>query len=155
MTRINIIPPGVLTARHLVAEFTELPRIAPCLQKTLEKKTPIMIKQKISPVYILGTGHVYFWYDKIPFLQQRFSQLAQEMTQRGMTVNDITYDKNQQRFAALLRHKKILKDFFIEYQPSEQEIMVNAQRIHQRIMEKPNSYKDKERFFAWYEKNGK
>ncbi|MDI9313085.1 MAG: pyrimidine dimer DNA glycosylase/endonuclease V [Hydrotalea sp.] len=155
MTRINIIPPRYLTNRHLVAEFTELPRLAPYLQKTLRQKTPAVIKQNIVGSYILGKGHVYFWYDKIPFLQRRFAVLAKEMTRRGMTVDKESYDKNQRRFALLLRDKKLGKNFFVAYRPKPQEIKINAERIATRIKEKPLSYKDQAIFFAWYEKNGK
>ena len=155
MTRINIIPPRYLANRHLVAEFTELPRLAPYLQKTLQQKSPAVIKKEIAPHYILGKGHVYFWYDKIPFLQKRYELLAKEMTRRGMAVNKESYDKNQKRFSVLMKHKDISKDFFVGYRPSKQEVKVNAARIATRINEKPASYKDQAIFFAWYEKNGK
>ena len=155
MTRINIIPPRYLANRHLVAEFTELPRLAPYLQKTLQQKSPAVIKKEIAPHYILGKGHVYFWYDKIPFLQKRYESLAKEMTRRGMVVNKESYDKNQKRFLLLVRRKELRKDFFVPYRPNMTDININAARIATRINEKPASYKDQAIFFAWYEKNGK
>lgn len=152
MTRINIIPTVVLTNRHLVAEYTELPRIAPYLIKTLKNKKPEEIKSAIAKQYILGKGHVYFWYDKIPFLLDRFAHLKSEMTARGIKSEIISYEKNCNRFYNLLKHKELLKDFFVSYQPTLSEQMVNAERIANRISEKPQSYPDQNRFFIWYQK---
>ena len=155
MTRINIVPPAVLTNRHLVAEYTELPRLAPYLTKTLDKKLAVDIKKQIMTSYVLGKGHVYFWYDKIPYVMARFEQLAAEMISRGMKLDSASYQRNYQRFRRLLNHKKLSADFFVTYHPSDAEIKINATRIATRINEKPHSYPDQNRFFVWFEKNGK
>ena len=76
MTRINCIDPERLTAKHLLAEYREMLR----LRHAKPRQTNVTR-------YVLGSGHVLFFYDKGGYLMTRHKQLRDEMKQRGFTVN--------------------------------------------------------------------
>jgi len=76
MTRINCIEPSRLTSKHLRAEYREMLRLRhakPC--------------QTAVTRYVLGTGHIKFFYDKGGYLTKRHRQLRDEMIRRGYRVN--------------------------------------------------------------------
>jgi len=79
MTRINCIPVTELTSKHLLAEYRELPRV--------RHAYPRKASASIPPAYVLGKGHVTFFYDKGLWLEQRHAALIAEMRRRGYTVN--------------------------------------------------------------------
>lgn len=81
MTRINLVDPEVLSNKHLVAEYHELPRIFGLCRKRVNAGT--MHKVKIPTRYTMGTGHVVFFYDKLQFLVNRYNLLQKEMFRRG------------------------------------------------------------------------
>lgn len=82
MTRINVIPVHELHTKHLVAEYRELPRVfALILAAQMRGETPATINAPKE--YVLGTGHVKFFYDKVLYLARRFDQLVTEMLHRG------------------------------------------------------------------------
>lgn len=76
MTRINVVPPSELCDKHLLAEYRELPRVfklaRPCTDAPKE--------------YVLGAGHVKFFYDKLKFLNNRFLELVCECGRRRFNV---------------------------------------------------------------------
>lgn len=55
MTRINCVPVEELTDKHLLAEYRELPRIFNLARAVEDAPTE----------YVLGTGHMKFFYDKL------------------------------------------------------------------------------------------
>lgn len=80
MTRVNCVPPEVLTDRHLVAEWKEIPRILTLIRNQLQSGG-------IKPVpetYRLGTGHMQFFADKANWILCRLTELNNEMINRGM-----------------------------------------------------------------------
>jgi hypothetical protein len=82
MTRVNTIPVEELTQPHLVAEYRELPRIFGLVRAAQAKGlTPKDIK--IPADYVLGSGHMLFFYDKCMFLLRRQQDLIREMRRRG------------------------------------------------------------------------
>ena len=82
MTRINVVPPSELTDKHLLAEYRELPRIS-----KLARPAP-----DAPADYVLGPGHVKFFYDKGAWLKRRFEEeIVPEMRRRGFTVNFTQY----------------------------------------------------------------
>ena len=122
MTRINLVPPEELSNQHLVAEVHELPRIFTYAAKL--KTLP-----EIPPRYVLGTGHVRFFVNKLYFLAERLTALRNEMRRRGFKVSEMEV-KLQFNFPQILNWK-----------PSESEIAVNRKRIAEKIAMKPNWYK--------------
>jgi len=80
MTRINVILPSQLTSPHLVAEYRELPRAFGLAKRAHERGwTP----DKAPQSYLLGTGHVTFFYDKLAWCARRHVELVREMEARG------------------------------------------------------------------------
>jgi len=84
MTRINCVPVEELTQQHLVAEYRELPRVFTLAKAALDRGfDPATCPQ----AYLLGTGHVKFFYCRLKWLRRRWSELYAEMHNRGYTTN--------------------------------------------------------------------
>lgn len=125
MTRINLVPPKDLIREHLIAEYKELPRVFGLVHKRVIKgDTPAMIK--IPQSYILGPGHVTFFYDKLEFLKNRFALIVEEMKQRGYTVNF----ENIPEFT-----KSIPPEWWNDYKPTKDEEEISWTRIRTRTIE--------------------
>jgi deoxyribonuclease (pyrimidine dimer) len=81
MTRINCIPPSELTGKHLVAEYRELPRVFKLMKAAQDRGESV--DDSRNPVkYVLGLGHVRFFYDKGLYLLNRQQSLIDEMLKR-------------------------------------------------------------------------
>jgi hypothetical protein len=79
MTRINVVPPGVLCGKHLVAEYRELPRVLALVRAAMARKErPVHVGR-----YTLGKGHVRFFYTRLAWLAGRQAALIAEMRRRG------------------------------------------------------------------------
>lgn len=136
MTRINLIPVRYLLDQHLMAEYRELPMIHAALRRTLDScKRRGVYDYKIAKQYLLGKGHVTFFYDKEKFLRQRYTNLVNELRRRGFVLND-PYDRVEWYLFEEVPSNK-------EWQPSNKEININLQRIIQRVEERPFWYKYK------------
>ena len=93
MTRINIVPPELLSDKHLSAERYELPRvITAVLNAQQADKTPQDFD--IPPEYRLGTGHVKFFYDKLAWVCDRLRLLHLEAATRGWDVDLLGLEKD-------------------------------------------------------------
>lgn len=79
MTRINLIPVEHLSDQHLMAEYRELPRV-----RHLHPREQMPL---ISANYVLGKGHVLFFYNKGCWLEDRHARLIHEMQYRGFATN--------------------------------------------------------------------
>lgn len=120
MTRINLIPAQQLHDKHLVAEYRELPRIFSLVKAAIARgETPDDARNPGN--YVLGTGHVRFFYSRLGWLRMRFRQLVQEMQDRGFKTSYTDYD---------------ISDFPREwchgYQPTRQDVALNKQRLKER-----------------------
>ena len=82
MTRINVIPPEHLTDQHLLAEYRELPRVFPLAERALSKEDFAPL-----PGYVLGKGHVQFFYTRTDYLAARFDALVTELLSRGFKIS--------------------------------------------------------------------
>lgn len=84
MTRINLVDPSELTDAHLVAEYRELPRIFGLIRSWQARRAQAgAVDEPIPEAYILGPGHVRFFYDKAGWLVARQRSLVTEMLRRG------------------------------------------------------------------------
>jgi hypothetical protein len=123
MTRINVVPVSELTRLHLVAEYREITRVPGCLTKSLSRTTKKFSYDEIPPDYVLGKGHVKFFYDKMFFLQKRFESLVFEMAGRGFhpkyTDSTIFIPEDDR--------------FYNDYTPTENALSLNRQRIKERL----------------------
>lgn len=123
MTRINLVPPGELHDRHLVAEYRELPRVFRLAADAAARgETP---HDRRSPrSYVLGTGHVRFFYGRLGFLRDRHRALVAEMRRRGFRVSHPEPPP----------HADLLGDeWWRTWEPSEAEVAVNRGRIEERL----------------------
>ena len=85
MTRINCIDPELLNDKHLIAEYRELPRIFNLIRNANERnESPY--DQRNPRQYVLGTGHVRFFYNKAKWLVERQKSLIAECLKRGFNV---------------------------------------------------------------------
>lgn len=122
MTRINVVPVGELHNKHLLAEYRELPRVF-----TLSKKADWSMYHKWPKEYVLGTGHVKFFYDKLSFLVERYTSLNSELRKRGYNTKPIPVEE--------LLDGTVDKRAYNKYIPTQQAVELNRQRINQRLRE--------------------
>ncbi len=86
MTRINLVLPAELCDQHLLAEHRELTRIPNyVLDRVVTHDLGLNLENRPAD-YTLGTGHVRFFYDRLGFLHDRYSQLYEECRTRGFNV---------------------------------------------------------------------
>lgn len=82
MTRINLIPPKEFHYRHLLSEVREIKRVPNCVSRGRYNL------KNIPPQFILGKGHVAFFYDKLLYLKNRYEELYKECINRGFKVEN-------------------------------------------------------------------
>lgn len=127
MTRVNVIPVEELTRQHLQGEYKEIVRVFGLVRKAQDRKiNKYNFHQKIKQPreYVLGTGHVYFFWDKLGYILKRYNQLADEMRRCGYSPNQIP-DKE------LI--SGIDKWWFGDYTPTPEAIKINQQRVNERL----------------------
>ena len=127
MTRINCIPVSELTNKHLLAEYRELPRVSALIWNWWNKtqmqffEDYVFIHPTVPNSYILGTGHVRFFYDKGEYLRRRFEdEIVPEMIKRGFKVN----------FTKYRMHPNLCNK---EWKPDEEAMSINRKRISDRL----------------------
>jgi len=116
MTRINCIPVEELHNKHLVAEYRELPRIFKLARQCSDAPDE----------YVLGAGHVKFFYNKLKYLYDRQCQLVNEMLVRGYKP---TYDPQ----TLLDEWQPIKSDLWNDWLPTQEAMTINRQRIADRL----------------------
>lgn len=131
MTRINLIPVEELTDQHLMAEYRELPMIAKALEKTLRSKSAYQ-ETKVSSTYMLGTGHIYFFYNKRDYLVNRYINLVRELKSRKFNIDPNARNMSWEVFDNITQ---------VQWQPSAEEIEINRNRINERVSLKPDWYR--------------
>tara|TARA_R110000803_G_scaffold144769_4_gene210591 strand:+ start:344 stop:757 length:414 start_codon:yes stop_codon:yes gene_type:complete len=130
MTRINIIQPSELTDQHLIAEYREITMVPAALKRTLASKAGL-IKSKIKDTFTLNAGHVYFFYDKGKYLNDRYDVLVQEMKDRGFSPDPA------RKFP-----KEIFPDhMYNDWMPTLEEQKIVRERIALRISAKADWYR--------------
>lgn len=134
MTRINLVYVKDLADQHLFAEWREIKMIVPAAKRSLLAQPVVKIYEKICPRYTLNTGHVTFFYNKLPFLVERYKALDAECRQRGFDISAFNFYTDDYYFV----YDRISQ---IDWQPTKQDIQVNIERISQRLNEKPNWYR--------------
>ena len=131
MTRINIIPVSELYDQHLIAEYREITMVPAALNRTLRSKAGIN-KSRITSRYRLNAGHVYFFYDKGKYLDERYSQLITEMKRRGFNCDP---------------NRKFPKEIFVEnglyndWSPTLEDYKVIRDRINEKLRMRPDWYR--------------
>ena len=127
MTRINIIPVKELCNKHLLAEWREMPRLIGSLNKSLNRKSKPFNLSEIPNQYVLGKGHVKFFYDKFRFLHKRHIELTNELLFRGFNLN--TADSSI--------FNGVPSNFYNDYTPTSDAIELNKHRIQEKMPNNP------------------
>jgi len=116
MTRINVVDPRTLHQKHLLAEYRELPRVFKLAEAAQNRNV------KIPPEYVLGTGHVTFFYNKLAYLQRRFHAIVLECQHRGFNIAHTQVPA-----------VNVSESWWQDYTPTPQAIALNAARIKDRM----------------------
>lgn len=122
MTRINVVPVETLSRQHLIAEYREITRLPGNLKASLSRKSKPFSMTEIPSRYVLGTGHVKFFFDKMQFLEQRFESLVNEMIKRGYNPSYLD--------STIFRDCPV--EFYNNYVPTPEAIELNIARIKER-----------------------
>lgn len=130
MTRINLTLVSELADQHLIAEYRELPRVFGAVRKHVQNGKRVR-DFKISSGFILGTGHVTFFYDKLEFLRKRQIELINECLKRGFNIKDTTVQDISD----------IPQEFRGDYTPHESSIKISQARLDEKIAQRPTWYK--------------
>ena len=130
MTRINLVHVKELADQHLIAEYRELPRVFGAVKKHVQDGKRIT-DFKINSTYILGTGHVTFFYNKLLYLKKRHIDIVNECLRRGMNIQNI--ESNDISSFPI--------EFCNDYVPTDLEIYTSRQRLIEKLKMKPMWYK--------------
>lgn len=118
MTRINCVPVGELSAKHLVAEYRELPRIYALAVKAYERgESPAQHGEH----YTLGAGHVRFFYSRLGYVTKRHGQLIREMRKRRYNPSHVTVNAPE-----------LPPTWYRNWTPTPEALAINRERIKQR-----------------------
>lgn len=117
--------------QHLLAEAREITRLPKNLEQSLNRKSKAFSFAEIPPDYVLGKGHVRFFYDKFKWLEKRFEQLIEECENRGFNLTH----KDSSIF------QNVPSKFYNDWQVSEKAKELNKARIEERIEAKPDFYR--------------
>lgn len=128
MTRINTIDVEDLLDQHLMAEYRELPMIAGSLHKSLNSKRGVV---GIPDEFTLNAGHVKFFYNKKPYLRDRYRKLILELVSRG-------YQLDPDRRPDFDVFDNIPN---VKWQPTIQDHRTLVNRIIERVTSKPDFYR--------------
>lgn len=129
--RINTVPVEMLADQHLIAEYNEASgmQIQYYRRSVLQRKTPFL-DSEIPPSYTLGKGHATFFYNKMLFVYNRWHAVRNECIKRGVkvTIPDLDYS------IVKMNHMN-------DWIPTQKDVIVNLERIQDRISMKPDWYK--------------
>lgn len=79
--------------------------------------------------YVLGKGHVRFFYPRLGYLIQRQNSIVTEMKSRGIIVN---FEPPRREEFDTVRN-----EWFGDWKPTEHEIAINVARITERMPKNP------------------
>lgn len=128
MTRVNVIPPELLTDQHLIAEHLEHSFVVSSFWRSLRSKKGIEASM-IPEEYCLGKGHVTFFYNKFGFLQERHYSLQVEAAKRNISLTEgLNLQGIESKWMGL-------------WAPNSCALKKNANRILDRIELKPTWYR--------------
>jgi len=134
MTRINLVPPSELADQHLFAEFREIKMVPKALARSITAHGLDEVLRQVPTEFVLGAGHVRFFYNKGAYLAARFEALRVELRRRGIQFNEASALDPDAVFSvdAVLRQ---------DYTPTSAALALVRQRIAERIAARPHWYR--------------
>lgn len=124
MTRINLVDPEILPNSFLIAEYRELPRVFTLVKNAIDKGKSIK-DFKIKDSYVLGNGHVTFFYNKCDWVMQRYQRICDVLIDRDIHVDHNLIESVVMDNMWLTNTEWGLTD----YVPTPEEIMMNMARL--------------------------
>jgi deoxyribonuclease (pyrimidine dimer) len=120
MTRVNLVPVSELCNQHLLAEHREIKRIPNAILSGIAR-----LDGNYGSRYVLGTGHVKFFYNKLDWLAERYTLVYQECLIRGFNV--------QNYYESFM--DAIVKTYYFQkpWTPSSDEVDISRQRINTKL----------------------
>ncbi len=120
MTRINTIHPADLLDQHLFIEFREITRIATAHRHLTNRER--------VPEYVLGSGHMKFFYDKGLYCAKRLIALQAELDKRkAVNYTPKTYSEH-------------VPGYHNDWLPSPAAHAANIMRLHEKLLMRPTFY---------------
>lgn len=129
--RVNLIDPVLLTDQHLIAEHGELFVLDALFWHSFQCTQGIEIS-RLPRNYVLGAGHVRFFYNKGTYIETRAAALHREGVNRGFLFKKTL-------------EVKWPEEYLNQWSPSAEDIALIKPRLWQRILTKR----------SWYTYNGK
>lgn len=128
MTRVNLVDPSTLCDQHLLAELREIKRIpnAVLAGRVSLSNIPKRFTVRLDAEPERGSGHVKFFYDKLLWLQRRYTILHNEASQRGFNVSWMWPEVSH-----------LPDDLLGEWIPSKEDIRRSRARIEEAMPPKP------------------
>lgn len=109
---------------HLKGEYKEITRIPGCLNRSLNSKKGFDASD-IPPKYVLGKGHVKFFYNKCAWLERRYIELGERL--RGEFNVDA-------KLAHVDLFKSVPSEYYGDYEPDKEARELNRERIKERLV---------------------
>ena len=134
MTRVNLTDPRTLSLQHLIVEWRELPRIAKACWLAIERDGIEGMLERVPPEYVMGKGHVMFFYPRGAFITKRFALLQMEMRERGVNFDESMTVDEWCVFDWDVRLQQ-------NYVPTPEALAISQERLATRIAERPNWYR--------------
>lgn len=123
MTRINCVPVRELTDKHLGAEYRELPRVFKLAEAAYRRGDDW---RSYPQEYVLGPGHVKFFYPRLRYLQSRFIAIVEECHRRG-----------RKAFYTDTPTVSVSSAWWQDWEPTPEALALNRARIAERLGAKP------------------
>ena len=118
MTRISVGVRAIeLCDAHLIKERVELVRIPNAV------RTGKAVIKDIPKQFTLGTGHVKFFYDKMGYLHQRYTELTNECIARGFNITDFSDS-----------FEGISPSLWKNYNETAQDRTIVVERVNERLL---------------------
>jgi deoxyribonuclease (pyrimidine dimer) len=133
MTRINAdLDPKRLTDQHLLAEYNEMAMVYASLRRSLRSYPKHKVLERIPKNYVLGSGHVMFFYNKLIFLNKRYQLLVDELVKRNYNLNENRVIFSETEFDPV---------FYNDWTATDIDRRTISERLIVRINKKPQWYK--------------
>lgn len=126
MTRINVVPVSILSNAHLMAEYKEITRPFNKVAKRIAKGQ-VASDVKISPVYLLNSGHETFFFDKLQYLHVRYIELYEELIGRGYNLSLDNFNVCEAMMSGFYG-----TTWYGDYKPTHEAIYLNMARLAKR-----------------------
>jgi deoxyribonuclease (pyrimidine dimer) len=133
MTRINLVPPQLLSNQHLIAEHKEILQLNGQFKKSLNNKKGIYDFPKN---FKLNKGHVKFFYSRGKYLHKRFELIQEELSRRGYESKSI-FDNSLY----------VENNMYNDWEPKLIDYLIILQRLFEKLETKKSYYKYKDKDF--------